>query len=210
LQTLADIGWFVLVLGLGVGYFTLSAVLHELGHWMTGRLLGVACTLACSRSGPFVSFATRFSGSPPMTPRQDLLVTSAGVVVQSAITLLILAQSPFPILTGLALISLPLISLNLAPLEPTDGYYVLRAARRMRGVNSELIRILAVLQWLALPASLVTAVGSSIQWLSRLSAGATGASLGLGVLGLTISYRVLHRLRRLYYSPPFCSNEPVG
>src|SRR5215208_2346231 len=97
---LPDIAWFVLVLGLGVGYFTVSAIIHELGHWIAARLLGVTSTVTWSRSGPAITLTTQFQGPHAMTPHQDLVVTPAGVALQGSITLALLAQSSHPVLSG--------------------------------------------------------------------------------------------------------------
>jgi len=201
LTPLLDIAWFVVVLGIGVGYFTLSALVHELGHWIAGRLVGVACKLEWQRSGGLVVLTTRFVTSCSMTPPQNVLVTSGGVVLQLLVNLVILVDSGHPVLRGLAVIALPLIGVNVAPVEPTDGYHLLRMIGRLRGSTARMTVIFGFSQWSLFAAALMVTSWYSIVTLIGLWNVRDGATAGIGVLGVAMTVRVLRRVHVLSRYP---------
>lgn len=197
MATLAELGCSVLVLVAGVIYFTASAVAHELGHWLVARWFGASCQLQWHRTGPVIMLTTQFSTLQPMTPAQDLLTTSAGVVMQLLINLLVATLSHLPILVGLAFVSLPLIAVNIVPIEPTDGYYVIRIVARRRGDAALITRCVAGGQWLLFAAALITASWYALHLLLASWRGLGGGAAALGILGVVILFRVVRRLGRL-------------
>jgi len=198
MATLVEIGCAVLVLVAGVVYFTVSAIAHELGHWAVARLFGASCQLQWRRAGPVIVLTTRFSTLQPMTPAEDLSTTSAGVVMQLLINLLVVTQSHLPILVGLAFVSLPLIALNIVPIEPTDGYHVIRIVARSRGDAAVITRCVAGGQWVLFAAALLAASWYALRLLVASWRGAGGGAAALGVLGIIILFRVVRRLGQLH------------
>ena len=140
-----------------LGVTFLSVLVHELGHSLVARRLGV----------PILGIDLHFFGGAakmgrmPSSSREEILIAAAGPAVSFALALvglLLLLLTGFRGFVYLALINLVLGAFNLLPALPMDGGRIFRAllARRMGRLRAT---------------SLAVKV-------------ARGASLGLGLLGL--------------------------
>jgi Zn-dependent protease len=146
----------VILLSRGVGGAILlvalfvSILLHELGHALVARRLGV----------PIIGIDLHFFGGAakmtqmPDSPRTEITIAAAGPLVSFVLGALLLALSrfvPVQLVYHLGLINLVLGAFNLLPALPMDGGRILRAALshrmghlRATGVAVKVARVCAV------------------------------------------------------------------
>ena len=118
-----------------------SIFIHELGHYFTARLLRAKKVRLSVKLGKSPKFSTIINFGRPMSYKEDLLITSAGVVFQLSFSLIIIYLDVHPLLTFIILIHLPTIVFNLLPYSPLDGYYLLKLHNTNRAIKRVLFSL---------------------------------------------------------------------
>ncbi len=137
----------VLIVGIAFG----SVVLHELGHAIVARKLGVGVS---GIELGFLGGAAKMTGMP-RTPAHEIAIAAAGPVVSLTLAGLGLGLGNLlhvPLIETIGWINLVLAGFNLIPALPMDGGRILRAAlaRRMSFVKAtdasvQVARVVAIL-----------------------------------------------------------------
>lgn len=147
--------WMGGLAGLIVALMTAGSVLlHELGHALTARRLGV----------PVAGIELHFFGGVaqingmPRSPNDEILVAAAGPAVSFALGglgYLLAVVTASPLLAQLAFVNLLLGAFNLVPAFPSDGGRILRAwLARRRGLVGATDLAVKVGRWVCLAMAL--------------------------------------------------------
>jgi len=113
-------------------YTYLSLYVHEFGHFIAAKLLGATQTriiLNIKNINP----STTFSFGRKMSNLENCIVTLSGVILQLTLSLLILLQNYSLFIKIVAVIHIPAILINILPLKPLDGYYLLPLFKNIKG-----------------------------------------------------------------------------
>ncbi len=113
-------------------YTYLSLYVHELGHFIAAKLLGATQTriiLNIKNVNP----STTFSFGRKMSNLENCIITLSGVILQLTLSILILLQNYSLFIKIVAVIHIPAILINILPLKPLDGYYLLPLFKNIKG-----------------------------------------------------------------------------
>lgn len=120
---------FIIVFNL---YTYLSLYVHEFGHFISAKLLGATQTriiLNIKNVNP----STTFSFGRKMSNLENFIITLSGVILQLTLSILILLQDYSLFIKIVAVIHIPAILINILPLKPLDGYYLLPLFKNIKG-----------------------------------------------------------------------------
>jgi len=105
---------------------------HEFGHFIAAKLLGATQTkivLNIKNVNP----STTFSFGRKMSNLENCIITLSGVILQLTLSILILLQNYSLFIKIVAVIHIPAILINILPLKPLDGYYLLPLFKNIKG-----------------------------------------------------------------------------
>lgn len=111
-------------------YTYFSLYLHEVGHLISAKLLGAKyATIVWNwkKSNPI----TRFSFGRKINRLENLIITLAGVVIQLILTLILVIQNYSLIIKLISIIYIPGILVNLLPIKPLDGSYLVSSCKNI-------------------------------------------------------------------------------
>jgi len=113
-------------------YTYLSLYVHEFGHFIAAKLLGATQTrivLNIKNVNP----STTFSFGRKMSSLENCIITLSGVLLQLTLSILILLQNYSLFIKIVAVIHIPAILINILPIKPLDGYYLLPLYKNKKG-----------------------------------------------------------------------------
>lgn len=113
-------------------YTYLSLYVHEFGHFFAAKLLGAMQTkivLNIKNVNP----STTFSFGRKMSNLENCIITLSGVILQLTLSILMLLQNYSLFIKIVAVIHIPAILINILPLKPLDGYYLLPLLKNIKG-----------------------------------------------------------------------------
>lgn len=127
-------------------YTYLSLYVHEFGHFIAAKLLGATQTriiLNIKNVNP----CTTFSFGRKISNFENCIITLSGVILQLTLSILILLQNYSLFIKIVVVIHIPAILINILPLKPLDGYYLLPLLKNIKGsiIFFYLIFILSIL-----------------------------------------------------------------
>ena len=99
--------------------------MHEIGHYISAKLLGAKNTKIIILGSRKEKPTTSFSFGRKMSKIEDFVITVSGVFMQLLLTMLLLIQDFSLFLKIISIVYIPGIFINILPLKPLDGFYLI-------------------------------------------------------------------------------------
>lgn len=179
-------------------FFYLLVAAHEAGHFIVAKLCG-AKPLLVVRDGFFIPTAVKWHGDLQFSPWKMLLVTLGGFAAQALATLPLLIQPISEPIRVIFLIYIPVVMLNLLPVFPADGYFVVSLSSHLTGsLRCPLLKqMFRVFLWGIFLFSLLISVTALVTAFKLLLATFSISWLVVVLVGSTLVVRVMLRVKQL-------------
>lgn len=106
-------------------YIYISIYMHEIGHYISAKLLGAKNTKIIILGSRKEKPTTSFSFGRKMSKIEDFVITVSGVFMQLLLTMFLLIQDFSLFLKIISIVYIPGIFINILPLKPLDGFYLI-------------------------------------------------------------------------------------